>query len=330
MIKLLRHLHIIAEAKNRKEGSYFFPCALQSCKKLNPAPTEIQPLLIAWEIQNGGTKTLAIPQGLFPLTIVHLLEKKNIVQFAPDPDSDDETEFYRYHDAMSLRVFNEEYTIDIINRYTHIEIRFYDCKEFCPQIRELVMDAIKKSNNDLKVGKNHIFAFKCPRKNKRCYCIVKEDLSSTRCTQCRSHCKVLQGDDNSYRCWFSDCQSSSPGTKASLEDPPTKKRRLKLSASDRFRNVSDRLAGVILSCLIAVSGKLNAKKLITQGLHDEMITGHDIDSKKAAKLVLVIQTTLDAQPNPEAYLNDVCSALKELGEKQITDIVNELEQSKTD
>ena len=204
MISLLMHLHIIAKIENRKEGDYFFPCALPSFDKLNDPPTEIQPLLIAWEIDNSGTRTLAIPQGLFPLTIVHLLEQKDKVGFCPVGK-----EYYRHHDAMSLRV-NEEYTIDIINRCTHIEIRFYDCKDFCPQIRELVKEAIKRSIKDLNVDGNHIFAFKCSM-DEQCYCIVKEDKSSTKCTQCRLHCKVLQGDDDSYKCWFSDCQSSSPG-----------------------------------------------------------------------------------------------------------------------
>ena len=207
MITLLKHLHIIAKVENREEGDYFFPCALPSYDKLNDPPTEIQPLLIAWEINDSGTRTLAIPQGLFPLTIVHLLEKKDDVDFTPVGKY-----YYRYNDAMSLRVYieKEEYTIDIINRYSHIEIRFYDCKNSCPQICELVADAIKKSNNNLNVGKGYIFAFKCPQ-NEQCYCIVKEDKSSTRCTQCRSQCKVLQGDDDSYRCWFSDSQLSSPG-----------------------------------------------------------------------------------------------------------------------
>ncbi|XP_019859763.1 PREDICTED: uncharacterized protein LOC109588003 [Amphimedon queenslandica] len=235
MIDLLKNLHIIAKVENRGEGDYFFPCALPSLPydkqhSLNDRPTEIRPLLIAWEINNSGTTTLAIPQGLFPLTIVHLLERKGIVDFAPDPDSDsdsgsdseDEVEFYRYNDAISLSVDikSDEYTIDIINRYTHIELRLDESsKEFCPQIRELVTDAIKKSSNDLKVGQNHVLAFKCPRRNKQSYCIVKEDLSSTRCTQCRLDCKVLQGDDDSYRCWFSDCQSSSPATDASPVQP---------------------------------------------------------------------------------------------------------------
>ena len=205
MIKLLMHLHIIAKVKNREEGDYFFPCALPSYDALNPAPTEIQPLLIAWEIKNSGTTTLAIPQGLFPLTIVHLLKRKDIVEFAPDPDPvDNETEFYRCHDAMSLRVYNE-HLVHIINRYTHIEIRFNGRKESCPLALELVTEVIKRSSKELNVGYDHIFAFKCPQ-NEECYCIVQNE-SSTRCTRCRPPCKVLQGGDDSYRCWFSDSPS---------------------------------------------------------------------------------------------------------------------------
>ena len=202
----LRLLHIV-ENKDEKKKDYFFPCALPSYDKLNDPPTEIQPLLIAWEIDNSGTTTLAIPQGLFPLTIVHLLEQKD--SFIPVGK-----DYYRYHDAMSLCVYIEKKkcTIDIINRYTHIEIRFDSCKKFCPQIQELVTEAIKKSSKVLKVGKNHIFAFECPSsKSEQCYCIVKEDRSSTRCTQCRSDREVLQAGDDSYRCWFSDCQLANPG-----------------------------------------------------------------------------------------------------------------------
>uniref|UniRef100_A0A1X7T6G9 Caspase family p20 domain-containing protein n=1 Tax=Amphimedon queenslandica TaxID=400682 RepID=A0A1X7T6G9_AMPQE len=145
MITLLLHLHIIAKVEKRED--YFFPCALPSHGLLNDPPTEIRPLLIAWEIDET---TLAIPQGLFPLTIVHLLEQKDVVDFCPEGN-----EYYRYHDAMSLRVY-KKYTIDIINHYTHIEIRFDGCKEFCPQIRELVTEAIKKSNDDLKVASSSV------------------------------------------------------------------------------------------------------------------------------------------------------------------------------
>uniref|UniRef100_A0A1X7SWU6 Uncharacterized protein n=1 Tax=Amphimedon queenslandica TaxID=400682 RepID=A0A1X7SWU6_AMPQE len=330
MIKLLIHLHIIAKVENRKEGDYFFPCALPSYDKLNPAPTEIQPLLIAWEINNNGTTTLAIPQGLFPLTIVHLLEQKGKVDFSPDPDLDNK--FYRYHDAMSLRVYNNHF-IHIINRYTHIEIHFRgDCKNSCQRIRELVTDAITKSRKDLNVDDDHIFAFKCPQKER--YCIVRQDDKSStwysHCTHCETQCKVLESDD-SYKCWFfSDSLLSSPGAEASSEDPPSKKCKEQhtagLSAAGQFRRISARLGRSISSCLTTVSMNLNAEGLITQELHDEMINGRDIDSKKAPKLVNAIQSRLNTHTNPEAYLKEVCSALKDVGEKQITGIVNELER----
>ncbi|XP_019863619.1 PREDICTED: uncharacterized protein LOC109592665, partial [Amphimedon queenslandica] len=232
MIDLLKHLNIIAEVENKgerekthlrvitdvknkeKKNDYFFPCALPSYNKLNPASKEVRPLLIAWKICNRGTTTLAIPQGLFPLTIVHLLEKRDIVDFCPVGK-----EYYRYHDAMSLCVY-EKYYIDIINCYTHIEIRFDDCKASCPEICELVTEAIKRSSKDLNVDDHHIFAFKCPSKNEQCYCIAKEDKSSARCIQCRPKCDVLKGDDDSYSCWFKN-RLSDPGAAevASLAGP---------------------------------------------------------------------------------------------------------------
>ncbi|XP_019857868.1 PREDICTED: uncharacterized protein LOC109586134 isoform X2 [Amphimedon queenslandica] len=216
MITLLKHLHIIAEVENKEEGHYFFPCSLPSCDKIEEPSTKIQPLLIAWQIGNSGTKTLAIPQGLFPLTIVHLLEQRDYVDFTPVGKS-----YYRYYDAMSLHVYIEKkkYTIDIVNCYTHIKICFYDCKKACPQIRKLVIEAIKRSSKNLDVDDNHIFAFKCAA-DEQCYCIVKEDYSSTICTHCRSPCEVLESDDDSCRCWFSD-QISSPGVEAS--DAPSKR-----------------------------------------------------------------------------------------------------------
>ncbi|XP_019860515.1 PREDICTED: uncharacterized protein LOC109588846, partial [Amphimedon queenslandica] len=200
---------------------------------LNPPPTEIQPLLIAWKIKERDETTLAIPQGLFPLTIVHLLEKKDNIGFSPV-----DKEYYRCNNAMSLRVF-EEYHIDIINRYTHLEIRVRDhWRDICPQIRELVSEAVVDSCKDLRLKEDNkfVFAFKCPPRNT---CIVKEDKCSTWCTQCSQQCKVLKGADDSYKCWFSDCQSSNPGAaetgmirkrthsmkgaESSLEGPPTKR-----------------------------------------------------------------------------------------------------------
>ena len=53
-----------------------------------------------------------------------------------------------------------------------------------------------------------------------------------------------------------------------------------------------------------------------------MINGRDIDSKKAVKLVNELQRALDNDANPEQYLNDICRVLRDVGERQITDIVN--------
>ena len=100
----------------------------------------------------------------------------------------------------------------------------------------------------------------------------------------------------------------------------------KPAASSRFRGVSDRLASAITSAitpsLIRVTGKLYAAGLIGHVLNDEMINGRDIDSKKAVKLVNELQRALDNSLNPEQYLNDICRVLRDVGERQITDIVN--------
>ena len=57
-----------------------------------------------------------------------------------------------------------------------------------------------------------------------------------------------------------------------------------------------------------------------------MIEGHDSNSKKATRLINELQWSLIQIPNPETYLNEVCTALKDIGKKPITDIVNELER----
>ena len=53
-----------------------------------------------------------------------------------------------------------------------------------------------------------------------------------------------------------------------------------------------------------------------------MINGRDIDSKKAVKLVNELQRALDNSLNPLQYWNDLCTVLRDVGERQITDIVN--------
>ncbi|XP_019863181.1 PREDICTED: uncharacterized protein LOC109592050 [Amphimedon queenslandica] len=99
------------------------------------------------------------------------------------------------------------------------------------------------------------------------------------------------------------------------------------SASDLFRSISAKLKDSISSDLVVVSTSLYARSLITTQLHEEMLEGLDSNSNKAAKLVTVLQENLHAHTNPETYLQKVCSALKEKGQKQIVDIVNELEHT---
>ena len=76
--------------------------------------------------------------------------------------------------------------------------------------------------------------------------------------------------------------------------------------------------------MTGVAGKLYAPGLISLELKDEMINSHDIPSKKASKLVSELQRTLNNHETPETFLNDVCTVLRDVGEKPITDIVNKL------
>ena len=199
MIALLEHLHIIAKVEGRKEGDYFFPCALPSYNESTSPSTKIKPLLVVWK--NDDDETLPVPQGVFPLIVVHLLNQKVYEVKFPPSGSD----YYKCHNAMSLRVY-ERYTLHIINRYTHIELYFAGDMQFCPKVWELVEKAIKDSSDNINVEQSHNRAFKCSNKEisnkENCYCIVKDDRS-TYCTKCAYH---EPPSDESYWCWFNDSQ----------------------------------------------------------------------------------------------------------------------------
>lgn len=199
MIALLKHLHIIAKVESKKEGDYFFPCALPSYNKSTSSSTKIKPLLVVW-IKNGDEdEILPVPQGVFPLIVVHLLNQK--VHKVTFPPSGDSREYYMCHDAMSLRV-SRRYTLHIINRYTHIEINIGGDEKHCPEVWGLVDEAIKSSSNDIHVKQTHTRAFECPEgTEENCYCIVEND-HSTYCTKCQSPYDIR--NDESYQCWFSE------------------------------------------------------------------------------------------------------------------------------
>ena len=71
-----------------------------------------------------------------------------------------------------------------------------------------------------------------------------------------------------------------------------------------------------------VVNKLYARQIIGLSLKDEMINGRDIDSRKAAKLVIELQRALDNSLNPVQYLNNICKELRDVEERQITDILD--------
>ena len=195
LVKLLLHLHIITEVVDNDKGRYFIPYALPSYNNLvtlKIEDTDAKPLLIVWKEQ----QILPVPQGIFPLTIVHLLNQKQHVTEIPPSKPD----CYKYRDAMSLKItFSDSHILHIINRYTHIEVYFAGPPEHCPQVCQLVIEAIDRSTEKMYMNHNHVTAFSCP-KDKNCYCIVDKFPSLTNCT-CRGSADIIRKDQH-YRCWF--------------------------------------------------------------------------------------------------------------------------------
>ena len=171
-ITLLLHLHIIADTKDGKEEkSYFIPCALESYTQSDPPNAHLKPLLIVW--RDPDTKRtdeiLPVPHGVFPLTIVYLMNHEE-PQFCIHSSSE---ENFKYRDAISFRINHppDDYigTVYIINKYKHIEVYFTGCTQehvkYCPRIREIVTEAVKKSCKDVGVTPGYV-AFMCPGKDR--------------------------------------------------------------------------------------------------------------------------------------------------------------------
>ena len=196
LVKLLLHLHIITEVEGNGEGSYFIPYALPSYDNLVAPHTHAKPLLIVWREQKYKSKqVLPVPQGIFPLTIIHLLNQE---QFEIPPSTKD---CYKYRDAMSLKItFIQQHILHIINRYTHIEVYFTGPPEHCPQVHQLVIEAIDRSTEKIHMKHNHVTAFSCP-KEKNCYCIVNEVHKVVNCTMCAESADIKPDIDH-YWCWF--------------------------------------------------------------------------------------------------------------------------------
>ena len=199
LVELLLHLHIITKAVDNHKGRYFIPYALPSYDDLvtpKVEDTDAKPLLIVW-IEEKSEQTLPVPQGIFPLTIIHLLNQKRHVTKIPPTTKD----YYKYRDAMSLKItFIRHHILHIINRYTHIEVYFAGPREHCPQVRQLVIKAIDHSTDEMHMKHNHVTAFLCPQ-DKNCYCIVDEVHKVVNCTMCPKSADIRPDIDH-YWCWF--------------------------------------------------------------------------------------------------------------------------------
>ena len=205
-IKLLLHLHIIAETAD----GYFLPCALKFYNGPSPE-ADLNPLLIVW-LDPDTEKTLPVPHGVFPLTIVHLMNHEE-PQFCIPPSSN---KYFKYRDAMSFRIRlhgDQIGTIHIINKYKHIEVYFDGCKpaKYCPLLFKLITEAVRCSSVAVGARQCHRHAFICSSKNKeKCYCIVtNEEKEKVECTICPKPADI-RGQE--YWNWFHYTpQSSSEG-----------------------------------------------------------------------------------------------------------------------
>ena len=194
LVELLLHLHIITEVVDNHKGRYFIPYALPSYDDL-VAPTmedtDAKPLLIVWMEEE---QILPVPQGIFPLTTIHLLNQKHVKIPPSTPE---------YRDAMSLMITitHQLHILHIINRYTHVEVYFAGPPEHCPQVRQLVIEAINSSTDKMHMKHNHVTAFSCPiAKDKNCYCIVNEDHKVANCPR-HGFASIIK-DNQCYWCWF--------------------------------------------------------------------------------------------------------------------------------
>ncbi|XP_019851916.1 PREDICTED: uncharacterized protein LOC109581884 [Amphimedon queenslandica] len=204
LISLLLYLNIIMKVEDNTKGTYFIPYTLSSYQG-SAIPTvkvsNVQPLLIVWrdyESCESPPPPVPVPQGLFPLAIMHLLNQKKFK--LPSSRSN---YYFRFRDAMSIKItFNQiPHTLHLINRYTHIEVSFNGPQEHCPIIRNLIMKAIGKVTDKLHMKHNYINAFACIKdQEKKCYCIiVNEEQFIVNCTECLESYPITE---DKCKCWF--------------------------------------------------------------------------------------------------------------------------------
>ena len=210
LIKLLMDCNIIAEVN---DGLYFLPCAL--CPHRDSFKPEslnsMLKLFFVWQKKDEiyGTETLPVPQGMFPLIVVHLLKQKQKIFISTRDGA------YRFRDALSLEIgtTGTTQTLLVVNRYKHMEFYLTKCETQCPQVRQHIIAAIEDSSNRLGIEHHHKYAFPCPSHKSDCYCII-DNTDNMRdiyyCNKCepwaQHHINVKNERD--YSCWFSDILSA--------------------------------------------------------------------------------------------------------------------------
>ena len=203
LIKILQHLNIITPVQDNEKGDYFIPYALPSytCTAEglcipDENPNDAKPLhLLYWKEQND--QFLPIFHGVFPLTIVNLLNQKHFNVIIPSKG------LYLCRDAMSLSIkMNETYhTLHIVNKYLHIEVYYTGPRNNCPEVRELIIKAIKDSSKAINITHEYIHsAFSCQYGTN---CIVTDKGKPKK--PCAETCTF---DDDKYCCWFESSISS--------------------------------------------------------------------------------------------------------------------------
>ena len=201
LIKILHHLNIITPVHGNEKGDYFIPYALPSytakglCIPVKN-PIDAKPLhFLYWNKQND--QFLPIPHGVFPLTVVNLLNQKQFNVIIPSEG------FYLCRDAMSLLIeMNETYhTLHIVSMYSHIEVYYTGPRNNCAKVRELIIEAIKDSSKAINIAREYIHsAFSCQY---RTNCIVTDKGKPKK--PCAQTCTF---DDDEYCCWFKSAISS--------------------------------------------------------------------------------------------------------------------------
>ena len=201
LIKILHHLNIITPVQGNEKGDYFIPYALPSytakglCIPVKN-PSDAKPLhFLYWNKRKD--QFLPIPHGVFPLTVVNLLNQKQFNVIIPSEG------FYLCRDAMSLLIeMNETYQmLHIVNMYLHIEVYYTGPRNNCAKVRELIIEAIKDSSKAINIAHEYIHsAFSCQY---RTNCIVTDKGKPKK--PCAQTCTF---DDDEYCCWFKSAISS--------------------------------------------------------------------------------------------------------------------------